>query len=503
MQTQDTTTSLTDKDKLIAELTAALKAQRVLTEQLQAQIEQLLRVLYGKKSERGSNKAPATEPVSGEPSSEPGTSPSNTRDTQGRKGQAKRNTLPDTLARDVIQHELPESQRMCQWCGRCCHCIGKEVSEQFDFIPARLIVKEHRRYKYGCPNGCTVISAPLPLQPIPKGLPGPGLLADILISKYQDALPLYRQVCRFKRHGVTLAPSTLSDWVMEVADLLTPLVQLMQHDLLGAGKLHTDDTPVPVLAKGKTRQGRLWVYVADGSSSPACTIYDYSKTRSQMAPHRFLAPFRGFLQADAYPGYNSLYDTGKIIEIGCMAHTRRKFFDIANTVKGESVAKDALERIAKLYHCDNHTKNMTPNQRYYFRKKYLKIHYRQWHRWLVKQKQQTIPNTPICKAINYALNHFRASQNVLAHPACEVDNNRAERAIRPIAIGRKNDLFAGSDRAAVAAATIYSLIESAKQNGLNTFHYLNTIIEKMPAITYKNLYSLLPYHITLCSSTGE
>jgi hypothetical protein len=210
-------------------------------------------------------------------------------------------------------------------------------------------VKQHVRNKYGCSLGCEVKMALLPPQPIDKAIAGAGLLADVLTSKYQDAMPLYRQSLRFKRQGIEISDSTLCDWVMYCADRLQPIVLAMKDELLKHKKIHTDDTTVPVLAKGKTKQGRLWVYVADGSWGHKATVYDYTPTRSQLGPQHFLAGFKGFLQADAYAGYDNLYQSGDIVEVGCLAHARRKFFDIVQTVKGQSLAQEAVDKIAQLY----------------------------------------------------------------------------------------------------------------------------------------------------------
>lgn len=482
---------LSGKDKQISELTDELKKQRILTEKLQAQLENLLRILYGKKSEKKKSDEPDNDTANNDESNDPKSKNSTSGNNSSHPVRKK---LPDNLERQIIKYELSESERICYLCGNICHCIGKEITEQLEFIPARLYVKEHRRYKYGCRLGCEVKIASMPAQPIPKGIPGPGLLAEILVNKYQDALPLYRQSLRFKRHGIDIADSTMCDWVFQVSRLLQPLVKLMHQDIIKLRKLHTDDTPVPVLAKGKTKTGRLWVYVADGQEGLACTIYDYTPTRSQTAPQKFLNGFKGYLQADAYAGYDKIYADGDVVEIACMAHARRKFFEIAESVKGDSLARDAINKIAKIYEVESKCRDMHYKKRYYYRKKYLRHIYRRLHRWLVQKQKIVIPNTPIEKAFNYALNHWRALQNVFADGRLEVDNNTAERAIRPVVVGRKNYLFAGSDQGGTSAAIIYSLIESAKQNGLNTFEYLSDIIAKMPITKPEDLTKLLPYH---------
>jgi transposase len=472
-------------------LTKELNAQRLLTEKIQAQLDSLLRILYGKKSEKkNSNNSKASDNIDQDLEN----SKSNKSKTIGNTNKPVRKKLPSHLEREIIKYELTESERVCYLCGNICHCIGKEISEQLEFIPARLFIKEHRRYKYGCRNGCELKMATMPIQPIPKGIPGPGLLSEILINKYQDSLPLYRQSLRFKRYGIEIAESTLVDWVSQTAKLLEPLIKLMHKDIVRLSKLHTDDTIVPVLAKNKTKKGRLWVYIADGKSGPACTIYDYSSTRSQTAPQKFLTGFKGYLQADAYAGYDILYTSGDVIEVGCMAHVRRKFFEITESAKGESLAQDALDKIAKIYEIEEKCRGMHHLKRYFFRKKYLRIIYKKLYRWLKKKKKIIIPNTPIEKAFNYALNHWRALQNVFADGRLEVDNNIAERGMRIVALGRKNYLFAGSDQGGHNAAIIYSILETAKQNGLNIFEYLRDILIRLPSTEENEIINLLPYH---------
>lgn len=373
--------------------------------------------------------------------------------------------------------------------------IGKVVTKQLDYVPASLKVIEHRRYKYACAQGCAVKIAPLPAQPIEKGMAGAGLLADVLVSKYQDALPLYRQVLRFKRYDIELAHSTIGDWVASCAQLLEPLVYRMQQMVLSKRKIHTDDTPVRVLTKGgQSKTGRLWVYLSDGQEGQACTVYDYTNNRSQKAPQKFLSDYQGYLQADAYPGYGKLYATGKIIEVGCLSHARRKFYLISQAAGGESTADDVLALIGKIYEVERSARGLSAIERYYYRRKYLKKHYRSLHRFLKRKQAVNLDNTPLAKAFNYALNHWRALQNVLADGLLEVDNNRAERAIKPVVIGRKNYLFAGSDNGGRHAAIIYSVIESAKQNNLNTFDYLRDVLTRLPSQLNSKIDELLPYN---------
>lgn len=470
---------LTKKDEQINQLVQQIG-------NLQAQIEKLLRILYGKKSEK---KPLVTKAISDDTAS----IDINVQ-AQKQKNKPVRKKLPEDLPRESISYELTDDELACTLCHSICKKIGEEVSEQLEIVPTKLFVKKHIRYKYACKNGCCVKIASMPTQPIPKGIPGPGLLAEVAINKYQDSLPLYRQTQRFARHGIDIPESTLCDWTSQTAQLLSPLVKLMHQDQLRESKLHTDDTPVPVLATGKTKKGRLWVYVSDETSTHPCTVYDYSATREQAIPQKYLQDYKGYLQADAFPGYNRLFENGEVIEIGCMAHVRRKFFDITEIAGPNTLADEAISIIAKIYVIEAQCRHLNFKRRYYYRKKYLRPVYRQLRRWLAIKQKMVIPNTPLYKAVHYALNHWRALQNVFSDGRLEVDNNIAERAMRIVAIGRKNWLFAGSDQGGHNAAIYYSLLESAKQNKLNVFEYLADIIAKVPNTPTGDLSKLLPYH---------
>jgi len=318
-------------------------------------------------------------------------------------------------------------------------------------------------------------------------------LADVLVSKYQDHLPLYRQALRFKRHGVELSESTLCDWVAAGADLLARIASGVKEELLLNNKLHTDDTIVPVLAPGKAKQGRLWVYVADHTQTQAATVYDYTPTRSQKGPVEFLKGYKGYLQVDGYSGYDILFKDGRMTRINCLAHARRKFFDVSLSTKNDNTADQALVLIGKIYEVERIAKNMTVDERYFYRKKHSKKLYHKFYRWLKTTKKKVLPRMPQAKAINYTLNHWRELQNVLADGRLLVDNNTAERAIKPVVIGRKNYLFAGSDEGAKRAAIIYSIIETCKQNNINTFEYLKDVLTRLPTQLNSKLDELLPY----------
>lgn len=459
-------------------------------EQLQHRLDKLLHLLYGTQSEKKTKLKSEALPTDTRVNTQDKKPKEVTSNANGRR------SLPNDLLRVRVEHDVPEDQRGCPCCWRIRQRIGKAITEQLECKPAELYVVEHVRFKYGC-QICkgNIVTAPLPAQPIDKGLPGPGLLTEVILNKYQDHLPLYRQEQRFGRLGIYLSRSTLCDWVTQSAILLEPIVGLMKIDTLLPGiRIFTDDTPVPILAKGKTHTGRLWVYVGGGFERPICVIYDYSSSRSQTASQKFLKGYQGYLQADAYPGYDVLYKTGKIIEVGCWAHARRKFIDIIKTVKKPGLADLAVEFIGKLYEVERKAKHLTPLQRKYYRRRYSKPILKSFNRWLKISQKTTLPKSPIGKAIAYVLNHWRALNNYRSHGILNIDNNTAERGIKRLVIGRKNWMFAGSHDGAKNAAILYSLIETCKLNEINPFAYLKDVLTRLPTTLNKNLNQLLPYN---------
>jgi transposase len=336
-----------------------LEMQSVQLEKLSQQIEQLLRVLYGKKSEK-------SRPKDTRMTSEPLIHHSTQKTKKKVLRASNRTRLPDHIERIDVIHDIKAGEKQCPHCHQPRHSIGERASEQLDFVPAKLIVRRHRCLKYACRCGQGgVVQAPLPNQPIDKGIPGPGLLADIIVSKYQDHLPLYRQRLRFHRQGMDISDSTMGGWIREVAFMLRPIKMALKEELLRARKIHTDDTPIPVMAKGKTKKARLWTYLTDQRVSYPICVYDYTPTRHSKGPVQFLKNYQGYLQADAFSGYDVLYEKHAITEVGCMAHCRRKFFDVAEAAKGESKANDILKLIGELYGIEKHIKHWRNKDRYF------------------------------------------------------------------------------------------------------------------------------------------
>lgn len=462
--------------------------------QMQIRLDLLLHQLYGTKSEKRT-----TKPSNNEEALIIEATPCRANKTKTVSSRKSRGScIPKDLPRENIVYDIPSEKQFCTTCKHKLHNIGEAVLEQLEFEPAKFYVKKHIRQKYACRCCQSIYTADFPNQPIDKGLPGAGLLTEVLLNKYQDSLPLYRQQQRFLRHGIELSRSTLCDWVAQCAFLLEPLVKHMKEQVLIPGKrIFTDDTTVPVLdqnVKGKTHTGRLWTYVGGGNLNPLCTVYEYSPTRQKTAPQKFLRGFSGYLQADAYPGYDHLYQTGEVIEVACWAHARRKYTDIVKTVKKPGLANEALDFIGQLYAIERTIKSFTIEQKKHYRRRHSKPILKNFKRWLKKIAATAVPKSPIGKALAYSLNHWRALNNYLLDGLLNIDNNTAERAVKTLVIGRKNYLFAGSHKGAERAAVIYSLIETCKQNNVNPYDYLKDVLTRLPNTLMKDINPLLPYN---------
>lgn len=422
--------------------------------------------------------------------------------TYSRKKRNGHRNIPDNLPRVRIEHTLKNLFCPCG-CGNQLHKIGEVITEQLEIIPAKIYVKQHVRFKYaGCIHQNQIITAPMPNQPIDKGLAGPGLLADVLIKKYDDHLPLHRQSEILARHGIEISKQTLCDWVMQCADILNPIVEEMKPDLLSSPKIHTDDTVIPVLeeGRGKAKEGRLWGYLSCGPPSKnfSCVVYDYSPNRQQKWAEEFLKNYKGYLQADAYTGYDKIYAKGDIIEVACMAHARRKFFDIVEAnnkivKQKEGIAITALSYINKLYKIERKIKDLSPIAKKAIRKKEAKPILKDYKKWLLQKSLRVLPKSPLGKAVTYTLGNWPALTRYLADGILDIDNNKAERLMRPVAVGRKNWVLARNNRGGEAAATIYSLIETCKLNKINPYEYLFDVLTKIPNTLNRDIKSLLPY----------
>jgi len=403
-----------------------------------------------------------------------------------------RNALPQDLPREVIEIEPPDEEKTCPVCHKEKERIGSEETEKLEYVPASFYIKKYVRYKYACKACESHISiGPLPPMAIDKGIPGEGLLAHIITSKFCDHSPLNRLEGILKRHGVDINVSTLCDWVGKSADLLAPLVKRMRVRILESPRINTDDTPIPIKSKkrrGSTYNGYLWVYIdKDGN-----VVFDFTPTRSREGPVKFLGQFSGYVQADAYSGYDEFFRRSDAIEVGCHAHARRKF-DYALDTDPVRAAR-LLVLWGKLYDIERRAKeeNFSSAQLLEARQEQAKPILAEIKTVLDEYKHQVLPKSPIGKAIAYSLNQWEALNRYVDDPMLEIDNNLSERTLRMVVIGRKNYLFAGSEAGAWRAAVIYSLVASCKLHDIDPFRYFRDVLSRVSTHPADRIDELLP-----------
>jgi transposase len=408
--------------------------------------------------------------------------------------------FPAYLPRETIVH-APTSC-ICPDCGSAMRKLGEDVSELLDMVPSYFKVIRHVRPKLSCGHCSRVVQQPAPPRPIARAMAAPGLLAQIIVAKYADHCPLYRQQGIYRRSGVELDRATLAAWVGGVARLLEPLVGVLGRYVLAAEKVHADDTPVPVLdpGRGKTKTGRLWTYVRDdrpaASRDPPAVWYRYSPNRKGEHPQTHLRHFRGILQADAYAGFGPLYADGQIVEAACWAHARRKFYDIY-MVDRSPMAAEAMQRIGGLYAIERDIRGNLPAQRARVRQERAGPLLDALHAWLEATLSMVSAKSELAGAIKYALVRWTALTRFRDDGRIEIDNNSAERSIRPLVLGRRNYLFAGSDSGGERAANIYSLIGTALLNGRDPYLYLRHVLERIAEHPINRVDQLLPWHVVL------
>jgi transposase len=476
-------------------------------QQHKAEVQALLRRFYGPRSERFDatqlllfGQMIDTMPVDTKAVEQESGQPLVTRRVRNRHNHG-RGPLPAHLERVVVEHDLPEAEKA----GKV--RIGCEISEQLEFKPGGLFVLQHRRYKYApadyqqSDTGARIVTAEKPPQPIEKGLAGPGLLAYVITSKLADHLPLYRLEKIFARQGVHVASSTMCAWMAASAVLVTPLYKLMIERVRQSQAIHTDDTRVPVQdeqVKGKCKSGRIWTYIGDRGH--LYIIYEYTPDRTRAGPAAWLKGFEGYLQADAYGGYDGIYATG-VIEVACWAHARRKFFDAKDTDSVRAAAmlgmvrelyavEDlAAARIAMTIGCTGEQADAI--RRELRQEKAVPVLAR-IKAWLDEQIKLVLPRSPMAQAIQYTLNQWEALKRYCEHGWLEIDNNAAERALKRVAIGRKNWLFAGNDTFGRHHAVLWSLIASAEAHGIDPQRYLRSVLAKIAQTPLSELEQFLP-----------
>lgn len=427
-------------------------------------------------------------------------------DNKDSKQLAKRRKLPDYLPRE---DEVLNPAEKCPSCGGVeFRKISDDISETLEYVPSSFKVIRHIRPRCACINCEKIVQAYAPSKAIDKGKAGAGLLAHILVQKYCNHLPLYRQSQIYDREGVEISRTTMASWVGQCARLLEPIAGAIQRFVFSGEQIHGDDTPVKVLAPGigKTKTGRIWSYVLDGrphgDKSPAAVCYFYSPDRKGTRPLEHLKDFTGVLHADAYTGYDQLYindekSATKIEEAACWAHTRRKFYEVTIANDKANIAIAILEQIGEIYRVEADIRGLEPDKRLEERQNKSKILVEKLFTGFRKAYDQLPKKSSTAKAISYALNNQKALMRFLDNGKIEIDNNAAERAMRSIAIGRKNWLFAGSDSGGHTAAIIYSIIETAKLNNINPWKYLQKVLAIIQDYKANKIVDLLPWNIIL------
>jgi transposase len=506
---------------MIRELLALLQESRQELDGVRQRLDQLLRRLYGPKSERFRPDQPGLFDDPDDPESpDLPVGEESANDPAPRRGAGHgRRRLPADLERERVVHDLPEAEKICP----CCHepriMIGETSSEQLDYRSAKLFVRQHVRLSYACPACLAqaiepmsptdegepeppplIVTAPKPPQPIDKGLPGPGLLAHVVTSKYADHLPLHRQEAMLARQGVELSRSTLCDWMAAAAKALTPLYTLMLSRVLQSRVVQTDETRVPVQDQAdKTKSGRLWVYLGDREHP--FTVYDYTPTKARDGPMAILTDFTGSLQADAANVFDGLYVPGSITEVACWAHARRHFHEARDSDAARSA--EAIARIAALYAIEkqataeiekDHLEGEVADAlRCRLRQEQTRPKLQAFSQWLEEQAKAVLPKSPIGQAIAYAQRHWQALMRFTKHGFLNIDNNASERALRAVAIGRKNWLFAGSDAGGRTAAILYTMTQTCQRHGIDPFAYLQDTLTQLPSRPAERLPELFPH----------
>jgi transposase len=507
--------TLTEANELIEEqqlqieqLSKQLNSSQLKLNMLQHQVEQLLRRVYGRRSEKLDPKqlmfdnlvmeALEQPEVSPQPLVEPPVAPepSRKRVAKQKRRHPGRLPIPEHLEREEIVLDIPEPDKLCPETGKPLKQIGWEVSEKLEFRPGKLIVNVYKRPKYSSPDSVVsgelgVITAPMPDHPIEKCKADVGLLSQVIVSKFADHLPLYRQDAIFAREGVQIPRGTQTSWILQTYDALRPLEQALKQAVLESEVLFTDDSIIPLQVKGngRVKKARLWVYVR-GDPDPPLTVFDFSRDRSKKRPLDFLGNYRGYVHADAYSGYDELFEHEGVVEVGCWVHARRKFDEAVASRAQE--ATEIMARIARLYRVEQECRDMNPDDRCRVRQEHAGPIVEQIFVRLEELKAETIPSEPLRKALDYALNQRQALGRYLDDGRLKPDNNTAENAIRPLALGRKNWLFAGSDRGARATALFLGLIQSCKACKVNPWEYLDDVLRRIMGHPVNRLRELLP-----------
>jgi len=482
---------------------------KLMVDKLKAQLLRRLRAQFGPSSEQLDD--PQMTLIEGQPLDELAPAKMLAKAVAANETEVDRK-LPAHLPRDSQVHRPRTTEDHHDANGQACGCtacggrlrvLGQDVSEQLEYVPAHFKVIRHVRPKLACVACEAIFQAAAPSRPIARGIAGPGLIAHVMVSKYCDHIPLYRQSGIYAREGVAIDRSTMAGWVGHGDELLDPLVAALGRYALAGAKVHADDTPVAVLdpGRGRTKTGRLWVYVRDdraaASNDAPAVWFQYSPDRKGEHPRKHLQNFSGILQADAYSGWGKLYDSGRVTEAACWAHARRPWWELHVSLgrAAGTVAEQALGRIAALYAIEADIRGQPPEERRRQRQARAGPLLEELHAWLGSMVGRVSAKSEIAGAIGYSLTRWRALTRYVDDGRIEIDNNGAERALRGVSLGRKNYLFMGSDAGGERAAAIYSLVETAKLNGLDPQAYLREVLGRIAEHPINRIDELLPWNI--------
>lgn len=467
---------------------------------LSGQVDYLKRMLFGRRSEKlhddphqsllfgsaegGEAREPEEESEEGEESSSP---------RRRRKRHQGRRALPAHLPRHTHEIHPPDEELTCPCCREKKTVFGQDVTEELDVVPAKYFVNRYVRFKYACRKCEGYVSVgQLPARPMEKGIPGPGFLAQLITSKYADHSPLYRQQQIYRRVGLEIPRSTMCGWVSHTASVLSPIVEAMKPSVLASRKVHTDDTPItvldPTVKPVGSRKGYMWVYIGDRDD----VVFEFTNSRRRDGPESFLEGYRGYLQADAFSGYDRIYAGGDVIEVACWAHARRKFFD-AQTSHGTD-AKRILKLIGRLYAVERRAKarEVVPERLLAWRQRHARRRLDRVRVELDRLSLTVLPKSPLGKAITYTLKNWKALNRYTEASYLSIDNNHSERQIKQMVIGRKNWLFCGSEEGANNAAVLFSIVVSCKLAGVDPFAYLRDVLMRIHTHPAERIHELVP-----------
>jgi transposase len=481
----------------LAHLTAELSRRDAEIEHLKLVLAKLKRMQFGRRSEKLDQQIEQLELQLEDLEAEESVAEALAPVEMAPRKKAERKPLPPHLPRE--EHVHSPGNDACPDCGGDLKYLGEDISEQLEYVPASFRVIRHVRPKLACACCDTIVQAQAASRPIERGIAGPGLLAHVLVAKYADHLPLYRQSVIYGREGVELERSLLANWVGAASMLLRPLIDALHRHVFAATKLHADDTPLPVLApgNGKTRTARLWTYVRDdrasGDATPPAVWFAYSPDRKGEHPQAHLANFNGVLQADAYAGFNAVYETGRVIEAACWAHARRKFYDL-HVARPTSLTTEALRRIGELYAIEESIRGKPPDERRTARQLQAKPLLDDLERWLHATLATLSRKSDTAAAILYALKLWPALTRYADDGRIEIDNSAAERALRGVALGRRNFLFAGADSGGERAAAMYGLIGTARLNGIDPEAWLRHVLTHIADHPVNRVDDFLPWN---------